>query len=65
MRYSTGSGYLFLGIVNMLVGCIIFGGVMTVLKWDFGKLSTNKYETNTYEINEAFKQIFHKTSSSI
>ncbi|MEE0840458.1 MAG: DUF4097 family beta strand repeat-containing protein [Acutalibacteraceae bacterium] len=41
----------------VLVGCIIFGGVMTVLKWDFTKLSTVRYETNDYKINEEFKNI--------
>ncbi len=39
------------------VGCILFGGVMTMLKWDFKKLSTVKYETNRYEINENFENI--------
>jgi DUF4097 and DUF4098 domain-containing protein YvlB len=37
---------------------------MTVLKWDFKKLSTDKYETNTYEINESFKDISVKSSSA-
>lgn len=41
----------------VLIGCIIFGGVMAMLKWDFTKLSTNKYETNNYEINENYKNI--------
>ena len=41
----------------VLVGCIIFGGVMNMLKWDFTKLSTAKYETNAYEINEDYKNI--------
>lgn len=41
----------------ILVGIIIFIGVMTVLDWDFNKLSTVKYETNTYEITESFKNI--------
>ncbi len=41
----------------ILAGCIIFGGVMAVLKWDFTKLCTIKYETNKYEINEVFKNI--------
>ena len=36
---------------------IIFGGVMTVAKWDFTKLSTAKMETNEYEISEAFRGI--------
>ncbi len=41
----------------ILVGCMIIGGVMTVLKWDFSKLSTVQYETNTYVIDESFKHI--------
>lgn len=41
----------------ILIGCIIFGGVMSMLKWDFSKLSTNKYETNNYEINEEYRNI--------
>ena len=41
----------------MLVGCILFGGVMTMLKWDFKKLSTVKYETNRYEIHENYENI--------
>jgi len=41
----------------VLVGCVIFGGVMTVFKWDFTKLSAVKYETNDYEINENYKNI--------
>ena len=40
-----------------IVGCIIFGGVMTVLKWDFSRLGANKYETNRYEISEAYEDI--------
>lgn len=41
----------------ILIGCAIFGGVMTMIKWDFTKLSTVKYETNTYDISEDFKDI--------
>lgn len=41
----------------LLIGCIIFGSVMTELKWDFSKLSTNKFETNSYTVNESFKDI--------
>ncbi len=41
----------------VLVGGIIFTGVMTVFKWDFTKLSTVKYEINNYEINENYKNI--------
>ena len=41
----------------MLIGCITFVGVMSILKWDFTKLSTGKYETNNYEITENFNNI--------
>lgn len=41
----------------IIIGGAIFGGVMTMLKWDFTKLSTVKYETNNYEINEDYKNI--------
>jgi DUF4097 and DUF4098 domain-containing protein YvlB len=43
--------------ILILVGCIIFGGVMTMLKWDFKKLATVTYETNRYEINETYENI--------
>ena len=46
------------------VGAILFGGVMTVLKWDFTKLSTTKYEINAYEITEAFTGIFVDTDTA-
>ena len=41
----------------VLIGCIIFGGVMSMLKWDFTKLSTSRYETNNYEINKNYSNI--------
>lgn len=41
----------------VVIGLIILGGVMTMLNWDFGKLSTVKYETNTHIINDHFANI--------
>lgn len=41
----------------LLIGAIIFTGVMMVFKWDFTRLSTLNYETNEYEITEDFKNI--------
>jgi len=35
------------------LGCVIFGGAMTVLNWDFAKLGTVQYETNTHSLEEA------------
>ncbi len=48
----------------ILVGCIIFSGVMTMFKWDFTKLSTVKYETNNHEIVENFNDISIKTDTA-
>ena len=41
----------------VLIGSVIFGGVMTMLKWNFGKLSTVEYETNTYAVEDDFRNI--------
>lgn len=41
----------------VLVGLIIFGGAMTMVKWDFKNLSTAKFETKNYDINDAYKNI--------
>lgn len=50
----------------ILIGCIIFVGVMTVLNWDFSNLSTQKYETNRQEITEDFQSIsIHTTTADI
>ncbi len=48
----------------VIIGCIIFTGVMSVLKWDFRKLSTVKYQTNHYEITEVFEDISIKTNTA-
>ncbi len=49
--------WLIIAACLVLLGGIVFGGVMTMLKWDFTKLSTVKYETNEYEVGEAFQNI--------
>lgn len=41
----------------ILIGAILFVGIMMALKWDFGKLSTTQFESNNYSIEEAFKSI--------
>lgn len=48
----------------VFIGCIIFGGVMMALKWDFTKLSTVKYETNDYGINESYNDISIQTDTA-
>lgn len=49
--------WLLIATSLLLIGCLIFGGVMMALKWDFSKLSTVKYETNEYEITDLFQSI--------
>ena len=48
----------------VLVGLIIFGGVMMALKWDFRRLSTVKYENNVHEILEDYENIRIVTDTS-
>ena len=56
--------WLIIATSLVLIGCIIFSGVMTMLKWDFTKLSTSKYDTNNYEITENFNNISIITSTA-
>ena len=63
MKKST-KIWLVIATCLLLAVVIIFGGVMTMLKWDFTKLSTVKYETNKHEITEAFNSITIRTNTS-
>ena len=49
--------WLIIGASLVLIGAIIFGGVMTTLDWDFLSLSTEKYVTNEYEISDSYDNI--------
>ena len=48
----------------VLVGCIIFGGVMAMLKWDFSKLTTETLEKKEYRISEAYRNISVVTNAA-
>lgn len=48
----------------VLVGLILFAVVMTGYQWDFTKLGTGEYETNTYEISEDFSNISVDTNTA-
>ncbi len=63
MRKAT-KIWLIIATSLVLIGCVLFGGVMSVLGWDFTKLSTVQYETNTYEIREAFNDLSIKTDTA-
>ena len=48
----------------IIIGCIIFGGVMTVFNWNFKILSTEKYETTSHKIEENFENISIKNDTA-
>ncbi len=49
--------WIVIGSSLLAVGLLIFAGAMIALNFDFTRLSTVKYETNTYEISEDFNKI--------
>ena len=56
--------WLFIAASLVFVGLIMFAAVMSEYKWDFSKLSTGKYETNTYEISEEFSNLSMNTDTA-
>ncbi len=48
----------------VIVGLIIFAAAMSVNGWDFNRLATEKYVTNTYELNENFQNISFDTDTA-
>ncbi len=63
MRKAT-KAWLIAAAALVLLGCLLFAVVMSGLQWDFTKLSTVQYETNTYGIAEAFHSISIKTDTA-
>ena len=63
MKKST-KIWLIIAASLVLIGLIIFAGVMSMVKWDFKKLSTVKYETNNYEITEEYRNISIVTNTA-
>ncbi len=49
--------WIIIAVSLIAVGLLIFAGAMIVLGFDFTKLSTMEYETNTYEVSEDFNKI--------
>lgn len=56
--------WLIMAASLVVVGLIIFASVMQANGWDFTKLSTVNYQTNTYEIAEDFSQISIETDTA-
>ncbi len=63
MKKST-KIWLIIATSLVALGCIMFSALMTVNEWDFTKLNTAKYETNTYEVTEAFNRISMLTDTA-
>ncbi len=53
-----------IALALILIGIIIFVGVMCMLKWDFRKLSTSKFIENTYQATEGFSNISLNTKTA-
>ncbi len=51
-------------VLLVLIGGVIFCGVMTIYRWDFTKLSTSKYEKNSYQIEESYTNISVSTDTA-
>ena len=49
--------WLGIAVALIAVGLMLFGSMMTALKWDFGGLSTVKYDENEYVLDEAIHSI--------
>jgi len=49
--------WLIIGISLILIGCLIFGGAMSIIKWNFLELSTSDFETKEYFISEEYSDI--------
>ncbi len=56
MKKST-IAWLIVAASLVLIGALIFGGLIMALKFDFSKLNTAKIETNTHTISESFDSI--------
>ena len=50
-------GWLLTATALLLIGSMLFVGVMTVLKWNFRKLSADQYETNTHTVTEKISHV--------
>lgn len=50
--------WLLTAVILTIVGAVVFVGALAIINFDFTKLSTQKLETNTYEFNEDFDNIF-------
>ncbi len=63
MRTST-KIWLIVATSLVLMGCAIFTSVMCALDWDFTRLSTSDFVTNTHDVSEDFNSISVTTDTA-
>lgn len=56
--------WIIIATALVVLGSFLFVGVMFFAQWDFSKIGTSKYETNTYEITENFGNISIDTDTA-
>lgn len=56
--------WLITAAVLFLIGCMLIGGAMMALQFDFSKFSTTKFETNTHTVTDAFRSIALHTDTA-
>ena len=61
---KTTKTWLIFAFSLIITGCLIFLGIMNMLKWDFSKLSTSKYQDKEYTITEEFSSISVNTTTA-
>ena len=49
--------WLIIAVSLILAGCVVFVCVMSSLNWDFTKISTFKFTTNTHTVSETYANI--------
>ena len=56
--------WLIIATSLIVIGLVMFAAVMNSFDWDFTKLNTYEYETNTHEINKEFSNISINTDTA-
>ncbi len=56
--------WLVIASILVVLGLLVFAGAMSAYDWDFKSLSTEKYETNDFNISEEFNNISIATATA-
>ncbi len=54
---KTTKVWLITGVSLILIGCILFAGIMIFAKWDLSKISSVSFKENTYNVDNSFDNI--------